>query len=322
MLIRCLVGALVVSSVLSTNASAQQEMPVIEIGMLSTTHLVFTSDLTYVDISSQDVIAAKVVDASKNMLALKARKEFDFVTTISALETNGTMHTFKVRFNSFPQNLVVDTRTLYSNQQNNPLVNTQVRPQEQPAAAPVEPQKSSPLRPAKTKKSEKTEPAVEPASPGGITVSTASTSNFGRVDAPTLEEVMKLGQQVYHIGDRNYKLEAYCVNVFVYSNLTYFIISLKNGSGIGYEAGEAQFTVETRHKGKRNLATDKTVWPKSSYGTLSCAPGSETKAGYTVPKLTLLENEVLKIYIYEKGGNRNLILTLTDKDINYAVSPK
>lgn len=300
-------------------ASAQQMMPVIEIGMHSTTHVIFTSDLTYVDISSQDVIAAKVVDASKNMLALKARKEFDFVTTISALETNGTMHTFKVRYDPFPSNLVVDTRQIYGEEQGAAPVNTQVRPQEQQRQAAEQKTSAKSSR----KDADRTEAPAAPTAPaGGVTVSSASTSNFARTDAPTLDEVMKKGQELYHIGDRNYKLEVYCVNVYAYSNLTYFIITLKNGSGIGYEAGDAQFTIESKRRGRRNLATDKTVWPKSSYGTLSCAPGSVTRVGYTVPKLTLLENEVLKIYIYEKGGNRNLILTLTDKDINYAVSPR
>ena len=98
------------------------------------------------------------------------------------------------------------------------------------------------------------------------------------------------------------------------------VISIENKSDIGYEAGDAQFTVENR-RNRKQLATDKSVWPKSSYGSLSCAPNSRTMVGYTLPKQTLQKNEVLKIYIYEKGGTRNLFLTLSDKDVNYAVSP-
>ncbi len=284
------------------------ELQTIEIGTLSTTHVVFTSDLSYVDISKQDVILAKVVDASKNILAIKAKEAFDYVTTVSALEANGTMHTFKVKYNPFPSELVVDTRK--GAKSSGSTINTQIRPQnEEPDRAADQPQNPPVV-------------IAQPLANGAVNVTSSETSNFGKADAPTLEEVMQLPQQLYHIGDKNFKLEAYCTNVFVYSDLIYLVITIYNNSDIGYEAGDAQFTIENLKRSRQNLATDKPVWAKSSYGSLSCAPRGRTMVGYTIPKFTLLKNECLKVYIYEKKGTRNLVLTLTDKDINYAVSPK
>ena len=276
----------------------QDEMITIEIGMVSTTHVLFSSDLTYVDISVPEVIFAKVVEASQNMLAIKARKEFDFVTTISALEANGTWHTFKVRFNSFPKKLTVDTRVNTSTTSTSGT-NTQVRPKDAPV------------------------PEASQSRPQAVSGAVSSeSSNFGKNDAPTLEEVIKKPQKIYHIGDRNFNLEVYCSNIFVYSGLTYIVLSMYNNTDIGFEAGEAQFNIENLKQSNKALATNKLIWPKSTFGTLSCAPRSQSKIGYTIPKLTLLKNECLRIYIYEKSGSRNLILTLTDKDVNYAISPK
>lgn len=341
---------------------AQQNMRTIEISTTFTTHVLFTSDLTYVDISSPDNIAAKVVDASKNMLAIKARQEFAFTTTISALEANGTMHTFYVRYNSTPANLVIDTRV--DEQKGLATVNTQVRP-EQPAPAQQPSYQNQNVRPssgrtsgqsssygssssygaedyttpppAQKKMSRKEAKAQAkankrnnvsrqssrslPTQTTGVNVTSSQTSNFGRGNAPTLEEVMRKDRSLYHIADKSYGLEVDCINIYAYSDFTYIVISLKNRSDIGYEAGDAQFTVESKKISSRTLTTDKSIWPKSSYGTLSCAPNSVTKIGYTIPKLTLQKNEILKIYIYEKGGNRNLFLVLDDKDVNYAVSP-
>ena len=104
--------------------------------------------------------------------------------------------------------------------------------------------------------------------------------------------------------------------------MTYLVINIKNNTDIGFEAGDAQFTVENLNPNAKSLATDKSIWIKSSHGSLSCPPKGKSKVGYTIPKLTLLKGECLKIYIYEKSGTRNLILTLTDNDINYAISPK
>lgn len=284
------------------------ELQTIEIGALSTTHVIFTSDLSYVDISKQEVILAKVVDASKNILAIKAKEAFDYVTTVSALETNGTMHTFKVKYNPFPSELVVDTRQ-GARSGGGATVNTQVRPNQSVREDDAGDRQSAPV-------------VIAQPQGGAVNVTSSETSNFGKADAPTLEEVMKLPQQLYHIGDRNFKIEAYCTNVFVYSDLIYLVIKIYNGSDIGYEAGDAQFTVENLKRTRQNLATDKPLWSKSSYGSLSCAPRGQTVVGYTIPKFTLLKNEALKVYIYEKKGTRNLVLTLTDKDINYAISPK
>lgn len=316
--IRGIVPALaaLAAAFLSPCAGAE-EIRTIEIGSLTTTHVVFATDLTYVDISATDAIAAKVVDASKNMLAIKARKEFAFMTTISALESNGTMHTFYVRYNSSPTQLIVDTRTAGTGS-TVAQINTQIRPEEETRQTEPEPQQQPAGR--TVKKGVSGEASYGAGT--GVSVTNEQTSNFGRSDAPTLEEVMRRDQSIFHVGDKCYGIEAYCVNVYAYSDVTYIILTLRNNSDIGYEAGEAQFNVETKKRSAKVLSTDKTVWPKSSHGTLSCAPRSVTKVGYTIPKLTLQENEVLRIYIYEKGGNRNLFLSMTDRDVNYAVSPK
>ena len=308
---------------LSSNAQMTTSgLRTIEIGTQSTTHVIFMTDLTYVDISNMDVIFAKVVDKSKNILALKARCEFDFVTTISALESNGAMHTFKVRYNSFPPNLVVDTRQA-DNASVIAQVNTQIRPDGTGVSGAEVQQPQDQVQMNGKDKPKNTANAGNGTvivSTGDVNVSSGG-SNFGRMDAPTLEEVMRKDQQLFHIGDKSYKLEAYCTNVFSYSDLMYFVLSLKNGSDIGYESGEAQFVIESKTKSGKNLVSTRSIWPKNSFGTLSCPPKGNTVVAYSLPKITLLKDEVLNIYIYEKGGNRNLLLTLTDKDVNFAVSP-
>lgn len=299
-------------------ASAQSaELPLVEIGTLSTTHILFMTDLTYVDISRQDVIVAKVVEASKNMLAIKAKGEFGFVTTISALEANGTMHTFRVKYNPFPENLVFDTRVASGNRVSGGVVNTQIRPAQGDGSAKVSTPSSTSVP------SSSTGMVTMPASSAtGVVVTSDESSNFGKADAPTLEEVMKMPQKIYHIGDKNYNIEAYCTNIFVYSDVLYLVLTIYNNTDIGYEAGDAQFAIESAGRNKKQLISDKDIWAKSSYGSLSCPTHGMTQVGYTIPKFTLLKEECLKIYIYEKKGVRNLILTLYDEDINFAVSPK
>lgn len=77
-----------------------------------TTHIIFATDLTYADLSNSRVVAAKIIEQNKNMLALKARCEFSGPTSVSALEANGKMHTYIVLFDNNPKELVIDTRIL------------------------------------------------------------------------------------------------------------------------------------------------------------------------------------------------------------------
>ena len=300
----------------AVTVSAQNEtrgLRTLEVGMKSITHVIFLNDLIYVNVSDLDVVYARVVEKSKNILALQAKGEFDFVMTLTALESNGSMHTFKVRYNSFPTELTIDTRQPFD-AGGGSTVNTLERPDGSVHVIGNSDSASADGNPA---------PVVQenPSVPGSVNVS-APGSNFGKSDAPTLEEIMKKDRQIYHIGDKSYRIEAYCENIFTYSDLIYVVISLENGSDIGYESSEAGFMIQSKRSEKNHLNTNtKQVWPKNSYGTLSCPPKEKTYVTYSLPKITLLQDEVLKIYIYEKGGNRHLILNLTDKDINYAVSP-
>ena len=74
-----------------------------------TVHLRFASELKYVNLGDR-VLVAKIVDGSKDFVAVKAREAFDFCTSMSCLESNGSMHTFLVAYREHPQRLEVDTR--------------------------------------------------------------------------------------------------------------------------------------------------------------------------------------------------------------------
>ena len=73
-------------------------------------HLRFASELKYVNLGSRDIVA-KIVDGSKDFVAVKAREPFDSVTSMSCLEASGAMHTFLVAYREHPSRLEWDTRS-------------------------------------------------------------------------------------------------------------------------------------------------------------------------------------------------------------------
>ena len=67
-------------------------------------HIRFGSELKYVNLGNKAIVA-KIVDGSKDYVAVKAREPFDICTSMSCLESTGTMHTFLVAYREHPSRL-------------------------------------------------------------------------------------------------------------------------------------------------------------------------------------------------------------------------
>ena len=223
---------------------------------LFTTHIIFNTDLIYADLSNSQVMAAKILEQSKNMMALKARSPFDTPLSVSALESNGTMHTYIVLYEEHPGSLIYDI-----------------------------------------------------GKEAGL---------YRRGDAPLLQDVVAAPQQLWHISTQQYEISITCTNILSYSDITYMVFTIKNGSGVSYDCTDATFVVESKKRSKKSVVYDKNIFPKSRWGTISCAPGETTSIGYTLEKVSLAKDQVLRVYFYENGGQRELVLSIDAKDINRA----
>ena len=90
--------------------SAHAQTDTLWLSNVYTTHIIFSTDVTYADLSNNRIVAAKIVEQNRNILALKARCPFEEYTSVSALEANGAMHTYIVAYLDSPPQLIVDTR--------------------------------------------------------------------------------------------------------------------------------------------------------------------------------------------------------------------
>jgi len=274
-------------------AHSRNAMEVVEVSEKFTTHIIFATDINYADLSKPSVLTGKLVDQGKNKLALMARAPFKGMANITVEEANGMFHSYLLRYKETPDNLVVDTR------------------EDSPSTAGRHNGSASVIRGSKEK-----EAGVVSVSRRGL-----AANALKRGDAPLLSEVVEMRQSLFHIGASAHRLMLMCENIFAYSDITYLVLSLKNDSGISYETGDATFVLESHNGMRRKIVYEKTILPKNRFGKLTTAARSESRIAYSFDKLTLSNDQVLKVYVYENGGNRNLVLTLTAKDINGAVEP-
>lgn len=91
------------------NVATAFPVDTVYISTLSTTHIRFSSELKYVDLSNK-VLSARIVEGSKDIVAVKAKEAFEFTTTMSCLEADGRLHTFIVAYDENPEVLIMDMR--------------------------------------------------------------------------------------------------------------------------------------------------------------------------------------------------------------------
>ena len=91
------------------NVATASSIDTVYISTMSTTHIRFSSELKYVDLSNK-VLSARIVEGSKDIVAVKAKEAFEFTTTMSCLEADGRLHTFIVAYDASPEVLIVDMR--------------------------------------------------------------------------------------------------------------------------------------------------------------------------------------------------------------------
>jgi len=269
---------LVVDRRSDANRSVRHKMDTLSVSSLYTTHLIFATDISYAVFSDHVNMAGMIVKDGRNKFAITARNSFSTTASLSIEEANGLFHTYILKYEEDPDQLVYDMRSARSGDAGTII--------------------------GRAKATE------------GTAVSAAR-----RDDAPLLSDVIKQRQGLFHLSERAYDIVFTCENIFSYSDITYIVLSLDNKSGVSYEMDNVQFITETPGRSKRKIKSEAKLSPKNRFGTLSAPPGTRSRVAFSFDKITLPKDQVLNILFFEKGGNRNVTLTLSAKDVNSAVQP-
>lgn len=278
MITKLLIAILLLGWLCSGIASAQAP-DTLFISTTQVVHLRFGSELKYVNLGNKAIVA-KIVDGSKDYVAVKAREPFDICTSMSCLESTGAMHTFLVAYLEHPSRLDIDTRIT--------------------AASPEAPSPG------------------EAASPFSFSSSPYADGGPSASSPIEFESLVSMKPELFHLGTSGYGIDILCENIFYKDDVLFLLISLKNGSAVSYGLSDPRFSVESKRRTKRGLQYEKAIFPKKAYGLGVVQPDATGKMVFTFDKVSLTRGQVFRIYFYERGGARNFVLTLGMNDINKA----
>lgn len=267
-------------------------------------HLRFASELKYVNLGNKAIVA-KIVDGSKDFVAVKAREPFDYCTSMSCLESTGAMHTFLVAYREHPSRLEVDTRGGHMGTPSGARMGTGLAP-EVSAAVPADSTFSV------------NDLWSFSSSSLGRGSPTSSSLTRSSVSPKTFEDIVAMKREIYHLGAQGYGIEVLCEHIFVKDDVLFLLLSVHNKSAVSYSLTAPRFAVESKRRTKRGLQYEKAVFPRQSYGLGTIQPDSVGKLVFTFDKLSLTRGQVFRLYFYENGGARNLTVTLGLDDVNGA----
>tara|TARA_R110002049_G_scaffold218443_1_gene390088 strand:+ start:1662 stop:2519 length:858 start_codon:yes stop_codon:yes gene_type:complete len=97
----------------------------------------------------------------------------------------------------------------------------------------------------------------------------------------------------------------------------YFVIQIKNNSSLDYDLNFLNLSIETRQKGKKKSLQKLYQEPLYRYNVPSRIGKNETvRLLYVLPKFSLSNERRAVLELNEKGGERNIILSISHRYIN------
>ena len=153
-------------------------------------------------------------------------------------------------------------------------------------------------------------------SPSSISIRSGRPSTNRPLEALKPDSLEDMKQELFHIGTKEYGLDLCCENIFVKDDVLFLLVSLRNDSAESYSVSSPRFAVESKRRTRRGLQYEKAVFPRQSYGLGTVTPSSEARMVFTFDKQALLRGQVLRVYIYEDGGARNLVTLQRRKAID------
>lgn len=248
----------------------------LEVTFSKTVHVIFPSNIRYVDLGSADLLAAKA-DGTENVLRVKAAlRDFSRESNLSVITEDGAYYTFNVKYADEPVKLSVEmTDFLHDGEATN-------RPNNALAVYMQELGQESPLL-----------------------VKLIMQSIHKNND-----------RKIKHIGSKRFGIQHTLKGIYTHNGLLYFHLQLKNSSNVPFNIDFITFKIVDKKVAKRTAIQEQVIWPLRAYNNLMVIGGQRTERMiYALPKFTIPDDKMLVIELNEQEGGRHQRFTVDNADL-------
>lgn len=248
----------------------------LEVTYNKTVHIIFPSEVRYVDLGSPNLIAGKA-DGAENVIRVKATvRNFQNETNMSVITEDGGFYTFNVKYAEEPLLLNVEMCDFIHDGE---AVN---RPNNAQEIYLSELGSESPLLVRLIMKS-------------------------------VYENNRRL---VKHVGCKRFGIQYILKGIYTHNGLLYFHTELKNSSHVPFNVDFITFKVVDKKVAKRTAIQEQVIVPLRAYNYVTAVNGkSRERTVFTLPKFTLPDDKQLIVEMNEQNGGRHQQFTVTNAEL-------
>lgn len=238
----------------------------IEVSFNKTVHILFPAAVQYVDLGSNDIIAGRASGA-ENVVRIKAAVAgFPGETNCSVITADGSFYSFIVRYADEPERLSVEMDDW--------------------------------LRKNPTAEYANDRMFVRLSELGGETPVLVNRIMYS--------VYKKNASDIKSVGSKQFGIESLLKGVYIHKDLMYFHIAVRNTSNVSYDMDFIRFKIVDKKVARRTAVQETYVNPVRVYSQQNTVDGKSTVRNvFVFPKMTLPDDKVLTVEIFEKGGGRH-----------------
>lgn len=248
----------------------------LEVCFEKTTHIIFPSEVVYVDLGNENLVAG-LADGAKNVLRVKsAFKSFKQETNLSVITEDGAYYVFNVKFAKEPLLLSIEmTDFLHDGESVNRPNNAQEIYLEKLG-------QESPM--------------------------------LVKLIMKSIYKQNK--REIKHIGSKRFGVQFLLKSIYTNNGLLYFHTELKNSSNIAYDIDFVSFKIVDKKVIKRTAMQEQVLEPLRAQNYVTVVHGkSSVRTVFALEKFTIPDDKQLVIEVAEKEGGRHQSFVIDNEDI-------
>lgn len=248
----------------------------LEVAFNKTTHVIFPSEIVYVDLGDENLVAG-LADGAKNVLRVKsAVKSFKSETNLTVITDDGCFFTFNVKFAKEPLLLNIEmTDFIHDGEAVNRPNNAQEIYLER----------------------------LGQESPMLVKLIMKSIYKQDR-------------REIKHIGSKRFGVQFILKSIYTNNGLLYFHTELKNTSNIAFDIDYISFKIIDKKVVKRTAMQEQVLEPLRAQNYVTVVSGKKSeRTVFALEKFTIPDDKQLVIEVAEKEGGRNQSFVVENGDI-------
>lgn len=248
----------------------------LEVAFNKTTHVIFPSEIVYVDLGDENLVAG-LADGAKNVLRVKsAVKSFKSETNLTVITDDGCFFTFNVKFAKEPLLLNIEmTDFIHDGEAVNRPNNAQ-------------------------------EIFLERLGQESPMLVKLIMKSIYKQDK----------REIKHIGSKRFGVQFILKSIYTNNGLLYFHTELKNTSNIAFDIDYISFKIVDKKVVKRTAMQEQVLEPLRAQNYVTVVNGKKSeRTVFALEKFTIPDDKLLVIEVAEKEGGRNQSLVVENGDI-------